>query len=80
MFLRYKHLKADHVVENRPQLRKLIQNYGFPPGFLLSPNVRVWTEEEVKAWIAERKAAGAKVRLKGVAKANAARSEARDAA
>lgn len=32
-------------------LRRAIQDRGFPPGRLLSPNCRIWTPGEVKAWL-----------------------------
>jgi ATP-dependent 26S proteasome regulatory subunit len=44
---RYRDLKQRGVVNNRPQLKKLIDEYGFPPGKLLSPNTRVWTDQEI---------------------------------
>jgi hypothetical protein len=52
--LRYSDLKARKFVSNRPQLRRLQQNYGFPLGKLLGPNTRVWTEEEVLQWFETR--------------------------
>eukprot|EP01037_Dinobryon_pediforme_P012166 gene12166-12254_t len=35
-------------------LKRAIDGQGFPPGVLITPNSRVWTEEEVKAWFADR--------------------------
>jgi hypothetical protein len=47
-------LKARGVVNNWPTLVNRINKYGFPPGRLIGPNARAWTEEEVEAWIAAR--------------------------
>jgi predicted DNA-binding transcriptional regulator AlpA len=52
--LRYKDLHEMGIAGSRPTLDRNIKNLGFPPGRLLSPNVRVWTEEEVEAWIVSR--------------------------
>jgi predicted DNA-binding transcriptional regulator AlpA len=52
--IRYKNLEDAGVVSSWPQLRHMIENEGFPPGFLLSPNARAWRVDEVKKWLAER--------------------------
>ena len=52
--LRFKHLKEAGIVENWPQLRRMQELYGFPAGFLLSPNARAWREDEIGKWLAER--------------------------
>ena len=52
--IRYKNLEDAGVVSSWPQLRHMIENEGFPPGFLLSPNVRAWFADTVKKWLAER--------------------------
>ena len=81
MLLRFKQLKERHIAENRCQLGNLIHNYGFPTGFLLSPNVRVRGEEEVEAWVeARRAAADSGVPLKGIAKRKHEAKSAQDAA
>jgi hypothetical protein len=55
--LRFRDLKARNIVNNWPQLRKLQEKHGFPIGRLLSPNIRVWDEEdEVAPWLASRPA------------------------
>ena len=46
-FIRFPDLVACGIVKSRPQLENLKRNEGFPPGRLLSPNVRAWTEEEI---------------------------------
>jgi predicted DNA-binding transcriptional regulator AlpA len=54
ILLRFCDLKARGVARNWPQLNRLIELEGFPPGRKLSPNTRVWTEDEVEAFIASR--------------------------
>ncbi len=56
-FLRYPDLVAKGVVRSRMTLWRLIQDEGFPPGVLISPNARVWDEDAVSAWIASRPSA-----------------------
>jgi hypothetical protein len=53
-YLRYSDLKARGLVKNRAQLKNMIDNYGFPTGRMLSPNVRVWTDEEIDTYIDSR--------------------------
>ena len=55
--LRYDDLVAKGVVNNRTTLYRWIKERGFPPGFLIGPNSRVWTDEKVEAWVAEQAAA-----------------------
>ena len=50
-YRRYSELKARGLVKNRTQLKNMIEKYGFPPGRLLSPNVRVWTDEEIDTYV-----------------------------
>lgn len=52
--LRFQDLKKRRIVDNRVQLRRLQERYGFPLGRMLSPNIRVWTVEEVETWLASR--------------------------
>ena len=47
-------LKARHIVENWPTLSRRIREEGFPPGRLLGPNTRAWTEAEIDEWLASR--------------------------
>jgi predicted DNA-binding transcriptional regulator AlpA len=49
-FLRFADLKAAGIVSSRIGLSRLIKHQGFPPGRLLGPNTRVWTETEVQRW------------------------------
>ena len=52
--LRFRHLKERRIVDNRTTLGRWIKRHGFPPGILIGPNSRAWTEEEIEAWLAER--------------------------
>jgi predicted DNA-binding transcriptional regulator AlpA len=52
--LRFKHLKDRHIVENWPQLKRLVETQNFPPGRLLGLNSRAWTEAEIEAWLEAR--------------------------
>jgi predicted DNA-binding transcriptional regulator AlpA len=52
--IRFRHLKQRRVVENWPQLKRLVEKEGFPPGRLLGPNTRVWLEDEVDTWLDSR--------------------------
>ena len=47
--LRFKDLKELGIVSNRVTLARRIRDQGFPPGFLLGPNSRAWTEDEIEA-------------------------------
>jgi predicted DNA-binding transcriptional regulator AlpA len=51
---RFKHVKERGIVDSWPQLKNLIDNYGFPPGRLTSPQIRAWTEDEIAEWYASR--------------------------
>ena len=53
-YLRFNDLRERRIVDNRTTLYRWIKERGFPPGILLGPNTRAWTEEEVEAWLAER--------------------------
>ena len=52
--LRFRHLKERGIVDNRTTLGRWIKRHGFPPGILIGPNSRAWTEEVIEAWLAER--------------------------
>jgi hypothetical protein len=54
VFLRFRDLKARGIVNNWPSLRNRITKNGFPPGRLIGPNARAWTEDEIEAWLASR--------------------------
>ena len=57
--LRFRHLKERGIVDNRTTLGRWIKRHGFPPGILIGPNSRAWTEEVIEAWLAERARASA---------------------
>jgi predicted DNA-binding transcriptional regulator AlpA len=48
--LRYPELLTAGIIKNRVDLGSKIKFYGFPPGRLLGPNTRAWTEPEVMTW------------------------------
>ncbi len=52
--LRYPDLVDRGVVRSRMTLKRLIDSQGFPPGCLVTPNSRVWPENEVDDWIKSR--------------------------
>ncbi len=57
--LRFADLQARGIVRNREQLRNLIRDHAFPPGFMLTPNARVYDECLVEEWLAARRLASA---------------------
>jgi hypothetical protein len=54
ILLRFADLKHAGYVRNWPTLLRLIDDEGFPPGFLLGRNMRAWVLDDVQAWIATR--------------------------
>lgn len=58
--LRFADLKEAKVVTSWPQLRRLVDNHGFPPGYLLSPACRVWDADRVENWLQSRREASAR--------------------
>jgi hypothetical protein len=56
---RFRDLKERGIVDSWAQLDNLIKKCGFPPGRMLSPNTRVWDEEnEIEPWFASRPTEG----------------------
>jgi predicted DNA-binding transcriptional regulator AlpA len=53
-YIRYPDLVARGIVRSRMTLKRMIDDQSFPPGVLLTPNCRAWTEEEVDEWLANR--------------------------
>ncbi len=53
-YLRFSDLRGRGIVNNRPALKLLIDKSKFPPGRLLGPNTRAWTETEVEEWLTAR--------------------------
>jgi hypothetical protein len=52
--LRFSDLKDRNIVHNYVTLARWIKREGFPPGFMLGPNTRVWRESDIDAWLATR--------------------------
>ena len=52
--VRFADLKARKIVNNRATLANWISSEGFPPGRMLGPNTRAWTEQEINDWLAAR--------------------------
>ena len=52
--LRYADLVELGLFNNRNTLKNWVRLRGFPPGRLVGPNTRMWTESEVKEFIATR--------------------------
>jgi hypothetical protein len=53
-YVRFRDLKARGIADSWARLNQLIENEGFPRGRLLSPQVRVWTEQELQDFHASR--------------------------
>jgi hypothetical protein len=51
-WLRFSHLQKRNLVQSWTQLERLQKLYGFPKGRMVSPNIRVWTEEEIDEYVA----------------------------
>jgi predicted DNA-binding transcriptional regulator AlpA len=54
ILVRFKDLKKAGYVQNWPTLLRLIDEDGFPSGFMLGRNTRAWVLRDVEAWIAAR--------------------------
>jgi hypothetical protein len=63
---RFPDLKARGIVRSWTQLERMIRLYGFPPGRMLTPNCRTWTDEEIDQYYRSRPVVGPP--LRGVAK------------
>jgi predicted DNA-binding transcriptional regulator AlpA len=55
--LRYADLEALGIVNNRVTLGNWIRDLGFPPGQLIGPNSRSWSEAEIRQWLDHRPSA-----------------------
>jgi predicted DNA-binding transcriptional regulator AlpA len=53
-YLRFIDLVEAGIVSNRVTLTRLIKTKQFPPGKLLGPNSRAWTEKEIELWLESR--------------------------
>jgi hypothetical protein len=58
IYLRFSDLRERGLVRSWPQLRRMIKLHGFPAGRMLSPNIRVWSVEEVETYFASRPTEG----------------------
>ena len=65
-FVRFPVLQQRGIVKSWPMLKRRIERDGFPPGRMIGPNSRAWTEDEIEDWIASRPVAGPEPR--GIAK------------
>jgi predicted DNA-binding transcriptional regulator AlpA len=54
VLLRFRDLKQRKIVNNPVTLSRWIAREGFPRGFMLGPNTRVWRESDVNVWIDSR--------------------------
>jgi hypothetical protein len=54
VYVRFQDLRTAGIVSNWPQLYNLIDDQGFPAGVMLSPNIRAWNVEDVRAWLDAR--------------------------
>ena len=55
-YLRFKDLQAMGLVNNRVTLGRWIRKHGFPRGVFVTPQTRIWREEDVLAWLESRPA------------------------
>lgn len=53
--LRFADLKRLKVCSSWPQLRRICETQGFPPGFHIGPHSRAWMASEVKDWVDSRR-------------------------
>jgi hypothetical protein len=53
-WLRFRDLKDRGIINSWPMLRRRIERDGFPPGRMLGPNTRAWSEKEIERWLASR--------------------------
>jgi predicted DNA-binding transcriptional regulator AlpA len=54
---RFADLKAAGIVRNWPQLKRMVEGAGFPRGYYLTPQARVWDVAEVEAYLKARRGA-----------------------
>src|SRR5437870_3594209 len=52
--LRYSDLVERGIIRSRMTLKRRIDDQDFPPGRLISPNCRTWTEKEIEEWFTAR--------------------------
>ena len=52
--IRFRDLQERGIVENWPQLKRLVDTQAFPSGLYLGTNSRAWFEDEIDKWLANR--------------------------
>jgi predicted DNA-binding transcriptional regulator AlpA len=63
---RFSDLRASGIVNNWTHLARLIKDENFPPGIMLSRNVRCWDVTLVRQWLATRPTAKKIINVKRV--------------
>lgn len=51
---KFRHLQFANIVRDRDDLKRKIENFGFPPGRLLTPRDRQWTGAELNHYFETR--------------------------
>jgi predicted DNA-binding transcriptional regulator AlpA len=54
VYIRFRDLVVANIVGSWTQLLRLIEEQNFPPGRMLSRNVRAWRKDEVEQWLSDR--------------------------
>ena len=54
MVYRFADLVDLGLVNNWPQLKILVEQHGFPAGFMLSANARAWLTTDIDQWVSTR--------------------------
>ena len=67
-WFRFRDLQARGLVNSWPQLKRLVERDGFPPGRMIGPNSRAWSYEEIEQYENSRPVDGPPPR--GIAKIN----------
>ncbi len=60
--IRFRDLQERGIVENWPQLKRLVDTQAFPSGLYLGANSRAWFEDEIDAWLEARPTTRARAR------------------
>lgn len=51
---KFRHLQNAYIVRDRVDLKNKVENFGFPPGRLLTPRDRQWTGAELNQYFESR--------------------------
>lgn len=54
VYVRFRDINAAGIAKNWPTLTRLIEEENFPRGVMLSPNIRAWRLDEIRAWLETR--------------------------